>query len=280
MTGSEKLLCTLTMRRWLGLSAAERSVGVDALLELAPDDLVLAAHVGLEVAPPLPFFIHQPTQLGFFLVFGDLFTVGASPDDLRTLEVRWGKDPTPNTFESNYVSGPRHFAVLRDLEPHPVDVAPYFLAETTLTSQWHERFGLHDLPEPSDFNETARRHIEERGWRLPSEVELEVADRLYDYSGQVGFRRVQLGTGWCADTWHASNDGAPTTSEAWGDDATVLRPSRLAGRERFDLAVRRAQLRPAFPLLRPEVAWSSEARAARANLGAWRLRALNAPATP
>ncbi len=268
MTDAERYLSTMTLRRWLSLSPTERAIATDAIMETTPSELTLGTLLG-HGAVQLPFFVHQPTQLGFYLVFGDRFVMGATPALLAATEAEWGEGPRGNEWELDHWTYERDLALsgLRAQVPaRVVDVPPYFLAESTITTRWAHRFGLAEVRKADEFNVRALEAIGRFGWRLPSEAEVALGGHLTRLA-EVRFSSSELGTGWCQDTWHPDFTGAPPDARPWGTDATTERQRR--SRAAFDPKQRRAQLRPASDLFSADVASSELARSARSSTEPW-----------
>ncbi|WP_437288312.1 formylglycine-generating enzyme family protein [Sorangium sp. So ce406] len=186
---------------------------------------------------------HRPTGIELVAVPGGSFEMGLRDDDLEEL--------------SEHVDWTSHVArAVRELEArcrpvHAVRVRPFLCAERPLSSEQARR--LSHGREVSDTLPAGRaaRFVEDLGFRLPSEAELEWLAReggglhfTCDIAAATGGRRGAvdvngfgvvdlLGGEWAADGWHPSYDGAPATSAPWsgGDPRGVFRGGLPLGLE-------------------------------------------------
>ncbi|MBL9037465.1 MAG: hypothetical protein JNG84_03015 [Archangium sp.] len=245
MTSSaDQLLSTVTARQWLEGTDELRHVVSDTLLEVLPPHFTLATTLGHEVSA-LPWFVHEPSKLGFYLVFGDRCVVG------RTRE------------EAMHMSGGSlSSGAPRPMEPvEVVDLAPFLIAETVLDGLWWPHFGRQRRPLARELGEVAA-GLRQLGFSLPSEAELDLAWRL---SPRLGHAIPNLWTGVCAES--LKSNAAPVArvdGQGWFEGHAGW-PERELLAERDDLPVR---LR--VPLLPDAVAMGPDAvaaRAARAPLG-------------
>lgn len=177
MTDAERYLATMTLRTWLAQSPADRAVATDALMETMPADFTLGSLLGHE-GGLLPFFVHQPTMLGFTLLWGDRFVMGATPELVAATQAAWEHGPTGDEWEIDQWAYEREEALealTAQVPPRVVDVGPFLLSESALTTAWANRFGLAEVRAGPEFNVKALEALRHLGWRLPSEAELAFA---------------------------------------------------------------------------------------------------------
>lgn len=251
MSPAERLLATVTSAKWLGMNGEERAVVYDAIHEVVPARYQLASVVGHE-PEALPFFIDQQTQLGFYLVFGQRFVMGASEADVAE-----GRRQQHEALQhDNWV----------DLEgwivspQRTVDAAPFFAGEAMLDEGRWIKIGV-VRPTGQPMPDSAHQAFVSKGWRLPSEAELELVRQV---AGRSNLERIDSGQ--CEDAWHDTYEGAPLDALPWGSSREVMReldlyrlpPCRRQKGHRFKA------YRPFFSLFPAEIGYSPEAIAARA----------------
>jgi hypothetical protein len=257
VTPAERLLSSVTSAQWLAMSSEQQAVVYDAIHEVVPPRLMLASTVGHQ-SQPFPFFIDQQTQLGFFLIFGQRFVMGATDAEIRlefeVLETRaahgdeWDQ---PSPLDGWYVA-----------PAHIVDLAPYFAGEGPLDDPRWVKLGVtRQIGKP--LPEDALSALGRIGWRLPSEAELELL-RLLSARSTLG----RLDSGLCADDWHPNYEGAPERGLPWGSSAQVQRSFDNWSSPGVVVVRRRAsdlkQVRPFISLFPDALGYSSDAVAARA----------------
>ncbi len=268
---AQQLLARQTTRGWLALAPEARHVVIDALLEVAPANLLLASTVG-HASSPLPFFLHQPTQLGFHLVFGERFLFGVSDacqDRCRQYRADVADDEDGDWHRE---SAAEVLAEVARMQPaHFAEVAPFFIAESELDSSWWSRLGFSNAPSDPGLD-AAMGALAGRGWRLPSEAELEL-NRLLRGIAPDPRDWPSIESGRCADSWHPNYVGAPGDGSGWGSASTVVRswgsyvwgdnaPLQVSRRQ----SVGASSVRPAISLLPLKIARDPLALAARAAL--------------
>lgn len=256
MTPAEALLVDVTARAWLARDEALTGTIDDALLEVMPQAFRPGFATG-HAPTALPFFIHEPTWLGFFLVFGERVEVGLSQPEADAVASPQDEDGWP----------PLPFAT----PCATVDLAPFLVSERLLDHTWAERLGVWDAVITGD-PERVEEALAPYGLRLPNEAELFACWRLERWAG-----------------WHESPAGL------WTGVASALTPPDVAppqthwvqweqgGRyvgpywpERRVLPGRKHQrldVRPVRSLLPDELAYSDAAVAARARLPVLRFEA-------
>jgi hypothetical protein len=229
------------------MSGEERAVVYDAIHEVVPPRYQLASVVGHE-PEAFPLFIDQQTQLGFYLVFGQRFLMGATAEEIaarRQAQLRGVEDDEWIEFEG-WMLRPEH----------EVDAAPFFAGEAELDEGRWIKIGV-VRPTGQPMPESAREVFAAKGWRLPAEAELELL-RLTPLE--------RLDSGQCEDDWHEDYAGAPSRAVPWGNGREVVRERYRHGpaftaRKR---AHRFKSYRPCFSLFPAELGYSAEAVAARA----------------
>lgn len=163
MTPAEAMLIDVTSRAWLSRDDALTGTVDDALLEVMPQTFRPGFATG-HAPTALPFFIHQETWLGFFLVFGERVEVGISEVEAAAYYVAPDEDgwrPPP-------------------VQPTPTftaDVAPFLVSERSLDDAWAARLGALDAlrsGEPARVDAALAVH----GMRLPTEAEVFACWRL------------------------------------------------------------------------------------------------------
>jgi hypothetical protein len=253
MNAAEQFLVGVTLRRWLerddGLVATVR----DALLEVLPTSFTPCFTTG-NVDHGLPFVIHQPTALGFYVVFGSRCVFGLSQEECDALG-RVGDD--------------EYWEVARPVLPLvEVDVAPFLVSERILDAAWIGRLGLNPSARGKGVVAVTAA-LGRHGLRLPNEGELCVCWRLE----QLGAERALPGQLWegMASELAPEVAGRPRRAEpsdaprwvSWaaGPFSEARWPERLvlSAPEQMGFHVR-----PVVSLLRDDVAWSDAGVAARA----------------
>ena len=173
-------------------------------------------------------------DLRFVVVPGGHFEMGLTQADLDEL--------------SQYIDWTRRVRLITDgmreraTPTRQVVVAPFVVAERPLLHAELELFDP-EVRSPDLARNDALGIAARMGMRLPSEAELEWLARdggrcsfivdggrawsendAWPSCGTFGIRALNDGE-WAADDWHASYEGAPTTSEAWmqGDACGVFR---------------------------------------------------------
>ncbi len=264
MSPAERLLLTVTSAHWLRMSSEEQAVVYDAIHEVVPPRLLLASNVGHE-AQAFPFFLDQETQLGFYLVFGQRFVMGASEEEIAAARAELERRRDSDDYDAwptldGCLIGP----------PHVVDAAPFFVAESTLHDPTWAKIGVVRPLGQAMPDHTAARFAAQ-GWRLPAEAELELL-RLVSSHCEL----VRLDSGLCTDDWHLDYQGAPVRALPWGTSVGVMRTllsergvisvGRLPARDLLEKVrpIGWKQVRPFFSLLPPELGYGTEAIAARA----------------
>ncbi|MEW5741297.1 MAG: hypothetical protein AB1938_20410 [Myxococcota bacterium] len=260
MTGAERLVLSTSARKWLDADAALRGTVLDALLEVLPGSFAPGMATGQEETA-LPFFIHQPSWLGFHLVFGERFVFGISEEEAAAAG---GAPDTEDPYDAPEVPAP----VLPRFE---VDVAPYLLCERELDSVWLQRLGLPArLPSgsPEDITEALTR----LGWRLPTEAELLLSWRL-ERTPQWQGRALGLCTGLATAVAAPTREGelpvAAPKHVSWEAVYTQGRQRRWGREEYFPVRLaprwgtRWWRIRPAASLLPDGLACAAEAVEAR-----------------
>lgn len=252
MSPAEQFLAGVTLRRWLerdeGLVATVR----DALLEVLPSSFTPGFTTG-NVDHGLPFVIHQPSALGFYVVFGSRCVFGLSQDECDALG-RVGDD--------------EYWAVASPVLPLvEVDVAPFLVSECVLDAAWIGRLGLN----PSGSAEgvaAVTGALARHGLRLPNEAELCLCWRLERLGAEASLpaqlwegmaSELAPGTAGQARRAAASSasrwvnwSGGPFHEPHWPERIALSAPERMGFR-----------VRPAVSLLRDEVAWGEVGVTAR-----------------
>lgn len=185
---------------------------------------------------------HQPTGVAFAIVPGGAFDMGLTEADEWAVKEGLGWDPE--------ISDTLADARPRVSPSHRVHVSAFLVARDPLTHSDVERLsaGRHKGIYAYQVGRMeALTLATQYGLRLPSEAEYEWLMReagttsfAFDalqrtkVSGndtetwltRFGLRRP-FGTCWCADDYHDSYDGAPSSSEPWmgGDPCGLARPS-------------------------------------------------------
>lgn len=253
MTPAEALLVDVTARGWLTRDEALTGTVADALLEVMPQAFRPGFATGHTPAA-LPFFIHQPTWLGFFLVFGERVEVGMSPAEAASLDRGRDEDGWP---------------------PPPVatpcvtvDVAPFLIAERSLDRTWAERLGAWDAVksgEPARIEAALAVH----GLRLPSEAELLTCwrlERLAHWPGEPSALWRGLASAVAPVEERRRADAEPVRWVEWDDGGGYAGPPFPARRALEGGSRNRPDVRPVMSLLPDAVAFAEAAVAARARL--------------
>jgi hypothetical protein len=251
VTPAEALLVDVTARGWLARDEALTGTVADALLEVMPQVFRPGFAAGHAPAA-LPFFIHQPTWLGFYLVFGERVEVGLSPAEAASLDRGQDEDgwPPPPAATPCVVA----------------DVAPFLVAERSLDRTWAERLGAWDAVKSG---EPARieRALAVHGLRLPSEAELLTCwrlERLAHWPGEPS--ALWRGLASAVAPVEGGDGGAPLPWVEWDDGGGHVGPPCPARRARQGGSRNRPDVRPVLSLLPDAVAFSEAAVAARARL--------------
>lgn len=264
MTPAEALLVDVTARAWLARDEALTGTIDDALLEVMPQAFRPGFATG-HAAAAMPFFIHQPTWLGFFLVFGERVELGLSEAEAATLDRGQDGDGWP----------PRP----QPTPTFPVDVAPFLVAERSLDRTWAERLGAWDAVksgEPARIETALAAH----GMRLPNEAELFTCWRLEAWPAWPG-ELTALWRGLASETPKPLEPGGlsralpeqPARWAQWVDGGSWSGPPWPQRRALRELDARSLDVRPVVSLLPDELAYSAAAVAARARLPVLRFEA-------
>lgn len=250
MSPAEALLVDVTARAWLARDEALTGTIDDALLEVMPQAFRPGFATGHAPAA-LPFFIHQPTWLGFFLVFGERVEVGLSAEEVAVLprgqdHDGWPPPPQPTPCAT-------------------ADVAPFLIAERSLDRAWAERLGVWDAlrsGEAPRIEEALAQH----GLRLPSEAELFLCWRLERLAHWPGEPNAL----WRGVASAVLPDGGWVE---WEDGGGYAGPPFPARRGLQTQRGHRPDVRPVVSLLPEAVAFSDAAIAARSRLPVLRFEA-------
>ncbi len=227
---------SVSFSEWLALDAAGREVVIDELLERLPEAF---DHLNDDRREhPVPRFLHRQTGVVFHLLFGDRVTVGMSARRFRRVfDVRSAWRPTETPTDDLPEPMPvwdevRAFTPERTLE------VPSLLVGEVLSALHLHRLGVSEAQlTPFGIRATGigatLKGLTAVGWRVPSEVEWEFAvraavDSLDDAAPPVTATLRFLSdmgarTELCRDSWHPTWEGAPNSSEGWGDGHEVLR---------------------------------------------------------
>lgn len=264
MTPAEALLVDVTTRGWLAREEALTGTIHDALLEVLPPTLRPGFATG-HTPSALPFFIHQPTWLGFFLVFGERVELGLSEAEAASLDRGQDEDGWPPPPEAT--------------PTFPVDVAPFLVAERSLDRTWAERLGAWDAVksgDPARIDAALAAH----GMRLPNEAELFACWRLEAWPAWPG-ELTALWRGLASETPKPVEPGgvgravpeAPAAWVQWVDGGSWNGPPWPRRRALRELDARSLDVRPVISLLPEDVAYGEPAVAARARLPVLRYEA-------
>lgn len=184
-----------TLGRWLAWREEDRQVWLDALLERLPSWLVLVDPVG-----SLPIFEDARHGQRFALLLEADVLVGLSPERVESVNAALARDWL------------QLFSPEVHLPAREVRVAAHLSGLTPMSFEGHEWIHRDSRPRLTGL-------LAERGWRLPSEAEWEVAWRVARPLAPFQFGEVEL----CADDWHVGYDGAPLDGRPWGSGAEVVR---------------------------------------------------------
>lgn len=242
MSAAAHFLASVTLRTWLARDDGLLDTVRDALLDVLPSSFTPGFTTGMTEGA-LPFVLHQPSSLGFFVVLGARCQFGLSEEECAAFG-RAGDD--------EYWEAARPVLPLVE-----VDVAPFLLCERVLTPAWVERLGL----PPAAGGEGASAALARLGLRLPSEAELCLAWRLaclgveearahHLWEG-IGLELAAAPAGQ-APRW-VNWSSSPFSEARWPERLMVSAPEKLGFR-----------VRPAMSLVPEGVAWGDAGVAARA----------------